>query len=36
MGLFYTNNPKECGIAAIDSHDLIYEFIENLNDPEVI
>jgi len=23
MGLFYTNNPKECGIAAIDSHDLI-------------
>ena len=33
MGLFYTNNPKECGIAAIDSHDLIYEFIEKPERP---
>ena len=34
MGLFYTNNPKECGIAAIDSHDLIYEFIEKPERPK--
>lgn len=34
MGLFYTNNPKECGIAAIDSHDLIYEFIEKTERPK--
>lgn len=33
MGLFYTNNPKECGIAAIDSYDLIYEFIEKPKRP---
>ena len=30
MGLFYTNNPKECGIAAIDSHDLSKDVLPSL------
>lgn len=34
MGLFYTNKPKECGIAAIDSQSLIYEFIEKPESPK--
>lgn len=34
MGLFYTNKPIECGIAAIDSQDLIYEFTEKPESPK--
>lgn len=34
MGLFHTNKPKECGIAAIDDHNLIYEFVEKPEHPK--
>ena len=34
MGLFHTNKPKECGIAAIDSNKLIYEFVEKPQNPK--
>lgn len=34
MGLFYTNKPKECGIAAIDENGLIYEFVEKPQFPK--
>jgi mannose-1-phosphate guanylyltransferase len=34
MGLFHTNNPRGCGIAAVNDHDLIYEFIEKPEQPK--
>lgn len=34
MGLFHTNKPKECGIAAIDRNNLIYEFVEKPKNPK--
>lgn len=34
MGLFHTNKPKECGIAAIDNNKLIYEFVEKPQNPK--
>lgn len=34
MGLFYTNNPQGCGIAAVNSDSLIYEFVEKPQQPK--
>lgn len=34
MGLFHTNNPKGCGIAAKDDHGLIKEFVEKPEHPK--
>lgn len=34
MGLFHTNRPKECGIAALDGDDRITEFVEKPEFPK--
>ncbi len=34
MGLFHTNRPKECGIAALDADDHITEFVEKPEHPK--
>ena len=34
MGLFYTNNPQECGIAELDQSKTIIEFIEKPKEPK--
>ncbi|WP_298564653.1 nucleotidyltransferase family protein [uncultured Phascolarctobacterium sp.] len=34
MGLFHTNKPKECGIAAINDQQLIYNFVEKPINPK--
>lgn len=34
MGLFHTNNPRGCGIAALDNENKIIEFIEKPDEPQ--